>query len=257
MPNHFFLFFPYFMAVAPLLGYVDRTNLTGRITAMLMIIGSALALFRMYLFVVVFGGVAAFVGGRGRVIRKFAVGLAVAVALFFVVQIISEAKGSEIVESFVTRFSTTSDEFQIEEGSAGSRVVRTYAALGQLSDPGALLLGAAFTSEFSGVIDFATSDLGVISTVLYYGLPGLVLIAFIYKRGMAVALASVKRKDALGHSAGALLLFLIAVLPGTLFMYNPLESEMFIAVWSVFLGTFDALYAESMAVDKRDTSVAV
>ena len=257
MPNHFFLFFPYFMAIAPLIGYVDKTRPLERLIIILMIVGSALALFRMYLFVVVFGGVAAFVGGRGRVIRKFVVGTAVAIGLFFVVQMISEAKGSEITESFIRRFSTTSDEFANEEGSAGGRVVRTYAAFGQLTEPSVLLLGAAFTREFSEVLDFATSDLGVISTVMYYGLPGLVLIVFIYKRGITVALASVKRKDALGHSAGALLLFLIAVFPGTLFMYNPLESEMFIAVWATFLGAFDALYAESMALNKRDTSAAV
>ena len=247
MPNHFFLFFPLFIALAPLLGYVGKMRMTERLVVVLMIIGSALALYRMYLFVVLFGSMAAFIGGRGGMIRKLALGSVVVVALFFAIQLISEARESGITESFVMRFEGTGEELGQEGASGGGRIVRTYAAFGLLMEPAVLFLGAAFTGQFSEVIAFTTSDLGLVSTALYFGLPALLFYFLVYTRGISNSLSFLKRSDPLGQAAGGLLLFLIAILPGTVFMYNPLESEMFIALWAVMLGTFDGLYAAAQA----------
>jgi hypothetical protein len=242
IPNALFVLFPYFMATARVFSKVGNGRAIEKLTMLFVAIGSALALFRMYLFIVLFGGVLAFVRGRGRATQKLAIGSIVAFGLYFAVQFISTAKETGIVEAFVGRFSATAEEFNDEESSAGGRVVRTYAAIGQLMQPNVLLLGTVFTKEFSEVTAFATADLGVVVTLLEYGLPGLVLMVFVYRKGVPAALVLEKRAGPLGQCARALLLFMTAMLPATLFMYNPLESEMMIALWATFVGSFDATY---------------
>jgi hypothetical protein len=55
--------------------------------------------------------------------------------------------------------------------------------------------------------------------------------------------------------SAAMILFMVSLLPGVIFMYNPLQSEMWILVWATFLGTFDAVRNYSGSRVAKNASV--
>ena len=250
LPNTFFLFFPYFLSIAPLIGESGRMRFRDAVLATGMIAASFVSLYRMYLSVVVFGFLLALVVRRGRLVKRFAIAVSLCVALFAAVQVLVEARDAGVVRAAVERFAGTGAELQDEGGSAGGRVVRTYAAIGSLSDPATFLIGTAFTNQFREYSQLFGMDLGIIASFIYYGIPGMIFIIVLYKRGLTSSAASLRTGEPLGRVSGATFLFFIAMLPAVLFMYNPLEHEMMIAVWACVLGTFDAFHKSAQSTSR-------
>jgi hypothetical protein len=240
IPNTFFLFFPYFLSIAPLTQRAGSLPLRDRITSSVVIVGSLLALFRMYLFIVVFGGILAYLR-RGQMVRRVVFALLTLLFLGTVAVALDKVSGYNILSSVFERSSGAGEELYYAEGSGGSRIERNLSGLSRFSSPGIVLFGSVFSTEFGEWVQFVSYDLGIVATFLFFGLPGVMLVGAIYRRGLPATWNERLKSRAHGRAANALFLFLVAGIPAFLFMYNPLQSEVWIATFAAFLGSYDGL----------------
>ena len=222
VPNSYFLLFPYFAVVAPLAQRSRRLDKWDIVTICSMVLGAFVALYRMYLFIVIIGLIIALVVHGKNIIKRIAAGVALLFVMIVVVQLLSEANKSGIAGAVVERFAGLDQELKSEGSSAGGRIFRSFTVLGALSDPSTALFGTVFTSRDQEMRQLIVGDLGILATWVYFGLAGLLFVIVIFKRGIALGLHSFRDAGIGGRVSGMLLLFLVSMLPSTSLCSIPL-----------------------------------
>lgn len=241
LPNAYFLLFPYFAAIAPLANRISKLNKWDIVTIVAMLLGAFLALYRMYLSIVIIGVIVALMSRGGNLFKRLAIGLALVAVVFAAIQILAEANKSGIAGAVFERFGGVEEELQSEGSSGGSRIVRNFAALGALGDPSTAFLGTVFTFQDQEMRKLFVGDIGILSTTVYFGVAGFLLVFVIFKRGISLGLRSLRDVRLSGRVSTMVMLFLVAMIPATLFMYDPLAHETVTVLWMAMLGTYDAL----------------